>query len=233
MKSILLDRGDAKTNRETPYIKKHQIEIKKHVVDNKKPTSSMNFIIWFSVFFFLFILVIPYLLYKNNYFYILAAYMPNLDLIANVLTWHSTQFNDKYKFWEYLYPSLPITTKGFVSQTIINYFALLGVTFLVARETNKTNSLHKGWSIAIIMLLMTYLLPGRFISWLMGYTKGLLSNADKYSNFTTSTLSALIGTIVTIIIIYLESMIIHRYKKNLDKFASIIIKTPRSVMKII
>ena len=233
MGSILLDKGDAKTNNEKTNIKKHQIEIKKHVIDNKKHISGMNFIIGFSVFFVLFILVIPYLLYKNNYFYILAAYMPNLDLIANVLTWHSTQFNDKYQFWEYLYPSLPITTKGFVSQTIINYFALLGVTFLVARETKKTNSLHKGWSIAIIMLLMTYLLPGRFISGLMDYTKGLLSDLNQYSNFTTSTLSALIGTIVTIVIIYSESMIIHKYKKNLDKFASIIINTPRSVMKII
>ena len=159
--------------------------------------------------------------------------MPNLDLIANVLTWHSTQFNDQYEIWEYLYPSLPITTKGFVSQTIINYFALLGVTFLVARETKKTNSLHKGWSIAIIMLLMTYLLPGRFISWFMDSTKELLSNLNQYSNFTISTLSALIGIIVTIVIIYSESMIIRRYKKNLNKFASIIINTPRSVMKII
>ena len=233
MENILLDGHDVKTNKENSYIKKQQTGIEKLVMDNKKPTSNINFIMGFLVFFLLFILGIPYLLYKNNYFYILAAYMPNLDLIANVLTWHSTQFNDQYEIWEYLYPTSPIIMKGIVSQTIINYFALLGVTFLVARETKKTNSLHKGWSIAIIMLLMTYLLPGRFISWFMDSTKELLSNLNQYSNFTISTLSALMGVIVTIVIIYSESMIILKYKKNLNKFASIIINTPRSVMKII
>lgn len=233
MENILLDEGDAKTNKENSYIKKQQIGIEKLVMDNKNPTSNINFIIGFSVFFILFILGIPYLLYKNKYFYILTAYMPNLDLMANILTWYSTQFNNEYGFWEYLYPSPPITIKGIVSQTIINYFALLGVTFLVAKETNKTNSLHRGWSIAIIMLLMTYLLPGRFISWFMDSMKELLSNLDQYSNFTISTLSALMGVIVTIVIIHSESIIIRRYKKNLNKFASIIINTPRSVMKII
>ena len=239
MENILLNEGDAiknkenKENKENTYIKKQQMEIEKLVMDNKNPITNINFIIGSLVFFLLFILGIPYSLYKNNYFYILAAYMPNLDLIANVLTWYNSELNTKYNFWEYLYPSSAITMKGIISQTIINYFSLLGVTFLVARETKKTNSLHKGWSIAIIMLLMTYLLPGRFISLFMDYIKESLSNLNQYSNFTISTVSSLMGAIITIAIIYSESVIIHKYKKNLDKFASIIINTPRSVMKII
>ena len=154
--------------------------------------------------------------------------MPNLDLIANILTWHGGPFN----IWKYLYPNEVVTMYGFTSQTLINYLSLLGVTFLVARETKKTNSIHKGWSIAFIMLLMTYLLPGKLVSWTMENIYDLL-NKYKHNKYGIEiySLTTIIGALITISIIIVESMILHSYKKNLRKFADNILKIPKLILK--
>ena len=96
---------------------------------------------------------------------ILEAYMPNRPY-CNSITWHGGPF----KIWDHLYPPSPLTIYGFSSQTIINYMSLLGLTYIITRETKRTGSMARGWSMAFIMLLMTYLLPGQFISWIMDKT---------------------------------------------------------------
>lgn len=187
-------------------------------------TSITGFIIYTIIF----IIIIPYYLYRSNNFTILEAYMPNLDLIANILTWHGGPWG----IWKFLYPNQTNTMSGFTSKIFINYLALLGVTFLIARSTKKTNSIHKGWSMAIIMLLMTYLLPSSFVSWIMDkfntYFKKNYNIMDKKYIYH---LTLLFGAIITILIIYSESLILHKYKKNLNYIAKTIINTPNVLLK--
>lgn len=187
-------------------------------------TSIMGFIIYTIIF----IIIIPYYLYRSNNFTILEAYMPNLDLIANILTWHGGPWG----IWKFLYPNQTNTMSGFTSKIFINYLALLGVTFLIARSTKKTNSIHKGWSMAIIMLLMTYLLPSSFVSWIMDkfntYFKKNYNIMDKKYIYH---LTLLFGAIITVLIIYSESLILHKYKKNLNYIAKTIINTPNVLLK--
>ena len=204
------------------YISKKNQTHKKKYQDIKTTT------VGFIIFTIIFIMIIPYYLYYSNNFTILEAYMPNLDLIANILTWHGGPWD----IWKFLYPGQTNTMPGFTSKIFINYLALLGVTFLVARSTKKTNSIHKGWSMALIMLLMTYLLPGSFISWLMDIFNTYLNK--KYNVIGKKpiyNLTILFGTIITVLIIYSESLIIHKYKKNLNYIAKTIINTPNVLLK--
>jgi len=187
-------------------------------------TSITGFIIYTIIF----IIIIPYYLYRSNNFTILEAYMPNLDLIANILTWHGGPWG----IWKFLYPNQTNTMSGFTSKIFINYLALLGVTFLVARSTKKTNSIHKGWSMALIMLLMTYLLPGSFISWLMDiFNTSLNKKYNVLGKKPIYNLTVLFGAIITVLIIYSESLILHKYKKNLNYIAKTIINTPNVLLK--
>ena len=67
-------------------------------------TSITGFIIYTIIF----IIIIPYYLYRSNNFTILEAYMPNLDLIANILTWHGGPWG----IWKFLYPNQTLLIFG-------------------------------------------------------------------------------------------------------------------------
>ena len=96
----------------------------------------VNNIIGLCLFYIIFVILIPFLLYKKEYYIFLEAYLPNVELIANLLTWIGGPMN----IWSNLYSGgNDITNK--VSQIMINYTALLGLTFIVAREAVKTKSI--------------------------------------------------------------------------------------------
>lgn len=209
-----------------------------NIIINKKPDNKdkgkllpikhkKKFFVGFISYVIIFVMFFPYLLYKYQYFNILEAYMPNLDLIANILTWKG----GPYDIWKYLYPNEVVTFYGYTSQTLINYLSLLGVTFLVSKETKRTNSIHKGWSIALIMLLMTYLLPGRAVSWAMDNIYEIIKkNSNKHPSAILS-LTTLLGALITILIILSESILLHSYKKNLGNIANYILKIPKLFLK--
>ena len=141
---------------------------------HKYTTNIPKIVFGFAIFVLIFIIAIPILLLKNKKYNLLETYMPNIDLIATVITWHG----GPYKIWEHLYPPTPLTIYGFSSQTLINYMALLGLTYIVIRETKRTNSIIKGWALAFVMLLMTYLLPSQLISYTMDKTSELLNQSN-------------------------------------------------------
>jgi len=93
------------------------------------------------LFFSIFIIFIPILLYKRKYYTVLEGYMPNIDLLATALSWHG----GPYDMWKDLYPATPVTKYGFLSQSFINYTALIGLTYIIAREAKMTNNIIKGW----------------------------------------------------------------------------------------
>ena len=191
---------------------------------HKYTTNIPKIVFGFAIFVLIFIIAITILLLKNKKYNLLETYMPNIDLIATVITWHG----GPYKIWEHLYPPTPLTIYGFSSQTLINYMALLGLTYIVIRETKRTNSIIKGWALAFVMLLMTYLLPSQLISYTMDKTSELLNQSNL------SKIIVLIsGFLITGLIIISEAYILKNYKTRIEHTVQKILNIPKFVKKII
>jgi hypothetical protein len=183
-----------------------------------------KFFLGWVIFILVFIITIPYVLFKTKFYSILEAYLPNLDLIATVLTWR----NGPYDIWNHFYPSPIYNYYGYFSQTIINYMALLGLTFIITRETKKTGSMIKGWSMAFVMILMTYLLPAQFISMFMDSSADYLKIQNPALN---DIVIALLGFIMTIGVISMEAYILKNYGHILEYGVKHIMKFPKLLKK--
>ena len=165
----------------------------------------------------IFVVFVPYLMLRNNVSdEILMAYVPNVDMLATVLGYEGGPFSN---IWRYLYNPSNLTLFGFFSTTLMNYFALLGATFMVAWQTHKHKSWKRGWSAAFIFLLCTYLLPGNPIvilqnrvgdylkgSWNIGSNESLLRYA----------LVVGFGLILSVSIILIESVIIKSTRHHIE-----------------
>ena len=159
------------------------------------------------VYILVFGITIPYFLYKYNKIEILEAYLPNLDLIANILGYSKGPFGD-------IFEDLYNLNKVQISIIAINYFALLGVTFLIALKTLRTKSLIDGWSSAFIMLLATYLVPGNPLSYLLYvFGKNIASVSDvlKVGTFLNWLVTVIFGTIIAVMVIMFESLLISNF----------------------
>lgn len=188
--------------------------------------SLLTVFITFITYFILFVIIIPYYLLKNGLYEILEFYLPNLDLVANLLTYRNTYF-------ESLYNPSPISLGEFLSQSAVNYLALLGITYIIARETLLSNNIAFGWSAGFMMLLLTYLLPSQFINRSMDliynkanklFNKGNNAIDVELINYITSIIG---GIILTIGIIYLEHIIIQYGRTTLKNTAQTIINIPK------
>ncbi len=189
---------------------------------HKYTTNIPKMVFGFAIFVLIFIIAIPILLLKNKKYTLLEAYMPNIDLIATVITWHG----GPYKIWEHLYPPSPLTIYGFSSQTLINYMALLGLTYIVIRETKRTNSIIKGWAFAFVMLLMTYLLPTQIISFIMDKTSELFN----HTNFN-KVIVLISGFLITSLIIMSEAYVLENYKTQIEHIVQKILNIPKLLKK--
>ena len=106
--------------------------------------------------------------------------------------------------------------------------ALLGLTYIVIRETKRTNSIIKGWALAFVMLLMTYLLPSQLISYTMDKTSELLNQSNL------SKIIVLIsGFLITSLIIMSEAYVLENYKTQIEHIVQKILNIPKFVKKII
>ena len=154
----------------------------------------------FGLILFLFIFYLfSNVLYKLKLYNILEIYLPNIDMFANVLSIYGG-FNS---IWKHLYLSTPITLFSVFSQNLINYLALLGISYIFMRETKKHNII-KGVSLSIIMLLITYLIPTILIPYLL----------DDIKN---KNLLLLFGLIIIGIIIGIERLIINISSKRIEQ----------------
>ncbi len=189
---------------------------------HKYTTNIPKMVFGFAIFVLIFIIAIPILLLKNKKYNLLETYMPNIDLIATVITWHG----GPYKIWEHLYPPTPLTIYGFSSQTLINYMALLGLTYIVIRETKRTNSIIKGWAFAFVMLLMTYLLPSQVISYTMDNISELLNQS-----ILSRILVLISGFLITGLIIMSEAYILENYKTQIENVVQKILNIPKLLKK--
>lgn len=207
------------------------IIVKKHGItffDFKKPKhltlSTMKSFLGFSIYFVTFVIVIPYYFFKLKYYTLLEAYLPNLDLIANIVSYRGGPFGNN--FFVDLYSPTITSLNSFLQTTAVNYLALLGVTYIIARETHLTKSIPTGWSIAFVMLLVTYLLPANLITELMNkvYNKTFIMNKNTTFSYVVSTTT---GIIITIGIIYFEKQILLHTRNHLSQFAKRLVQIPK------
>ena len=194
--------------------------------------SEIKDIIGFILFFIIFIIVVPVILYKYQLFTILEVYLPNVDLIANLLTWVGGP-ND---IWKKLYTSTVApswksggeTFLNFTTEILINYIALLGLTFIVARESVRQRNVFEGWSFAFIMVIITYLLPVPVVNLVMGKANDALKKM-KFKEKTSKYLSGFVGLVLTLCFLFIEAMIIQKYRKNVVTISKYIYKTPKNI----
>ena len=170
----------------------------------------------------IFFITIPTILYKHKYYNFLEVYLPNVDLLSNIITFHNgigSEYTDE------LYLPNPFNFYNKTTKMFINYCALLGVTYLISRETKTTNSIYKGWSLGFIMLFLTYLFPSTYIfNQMTRYSNMIPNEYKKYKNW----FGLLVGVIITSIIIYIEKNIIHTFRNQLINISKNIISFPSS-----
>ena len=184
-------------------------------------------------FIIVFVIIIPVLMYKRGHIDFLAAYLPNLDLMANVISYHGGPTINNYI--SELYPPTPTTTYGFLSASLINWMALMGLTFLVAQETYTTKNFYKGWSLGFVMIFITYLLPGQLISGAMDKMYNWLEKKSgvpifeyKHGHATWSVVVG-VGMLTSLVVIKFEEKIIGFLRKNglLVNFAKFVVAFPK------
>ena len=179
--------------------------------------SLVNQLIGFVIFFVLFIFTIPYLLLKNGMVEIFEGYIPNVDMIATILGFNTKDFPEMTKYFKYLYNPETHTKYGYISQNVINYLALLGVTFFVSYYTFKTKSISKGWGRAFIMLPVTYLIPGNFISYYMEKLYDYLEKHKVENRYMKNGLVYGFGFLVVLFFINMERIIIDTFGNDIGK----------------
>jgi hypothetical protein len=177
-----------------------------NIMDND--VDNIKLIVGFILYLFIFVLLIPYLLIKYKYFNILTAYFPNLDMVATILGYHGGPKNTF--IWEHLYNPLTYTLQGYVTSNIINFIALLGVTYIIAYYTYINKNMYVGWSRAFIMLPLTYFIPGNIIILLMNRIGKLFNNFFNSNTLIHYILTIIVGFILLLLVILLESFSIEK-----------------------
>ena len=176
---------------------------------------NMKGIIIFNV---IFVITIPFLLYRYGFQELLEVYMPNFDLLATAVSFGGGPGNTR--IFQELYNSKSENLLGQISSLFINYMSLLGLTYLVARRVNITKSLAKGWGIGFVMLLLTYLVPNeiiadtqdKFAEYFFNLKTGQNKSIEDYLSIVS------VGLGIAGIFILIEKAILENHKTLIDPF---------------
>ncbi len=136
--------------------------INKNVVHLTKQQINKN-LLGLTIFMFVAVIVIPNYLIKYKHFFLASLYCSNLDMVATVIGFGGGPFD----IWKYLYNPEARSYYEFVSSTFINLLALIGVGIVCFLDARLNNSIFSGLSRYIIAIVVTYLLPGNFIVYIM------------------------------------------------------------------
>lgn len=211
-------------------MKKKELDTNENIITNtsvfeNKTNKNVDIpkqLIGLFVFICIFVLWIPYLLIKIERFSILEGYIPNIDMIATLIGFQWESFKNISSYFKYLYNPNSLTIYGYFSQVFINYIALLGLTFYISYYTYKNRSIIKGWSRAIIMLPITYLLPNNIIAFYMSKFNTYLKKQTKINNiYIQDAMVCILGILCILLFIFTEKILIDMFG---DKIASVIQK---------
>lgn len=180
---------------------KERTIINKSVTPLTKKEFNKN-LLGLTVFIFVGVIVIPHYLIKYKHYFIASLYCSNLDMTAAVLGFGG----GPYDIWKHLYNPVDTTYYGFLSSSLINLFALIGVGIVCFLDSRLNKNIFSGLSRYIIAIVVTYLLPGNFIVYIMNTLSEYLFkiNITYYLRYS---LVIAFGLAVVIIIIGLERLI--------------------------
>ena len=89
-------------------------------------------------------------------------------------------------------------------------------------------NVFEGWSFAFIMVIITYLLPVPVVNLVMGKLNDAMKNM-KLKETTAKYISGFIGLFITLTFLFIEAMIIQKYRKNVVSISKYIYKTPKNI----
>ena len=155
----------------SPFDKDRSIFSDKQTV-NLTNTELYKNIFGMLLFISVFVFGVGHVLLKHKYYLIAAAYFQNVDMVATVLGFSGGPYN----IWKYLYNPNNTSDYGFASTTFINYMALVGVGYIALKYAETHSSITRGLARLLIIIPITYLLPGNFIVYLMNHVSTELYN---------------------------------------------------------
>lgn len=176
------------------------------------PKENFKYTIGLIIFLFIFVLIIPYILYRFNLITILLVYFLNIDLVATMVGSIESPIHD---YFRYLYSdSTPFI--GYLSQTIISLI-VLGAVFLIVAGRTKFSNLGVALIRYLFTILITFLAPNRFISQIMHNTYIFLKDKQLFNN-----LAPYLATIPAFLLIYLiilfEAFCLEYFSKPLGNY---------------
>tara|TARA_Y100000389_G_scaffold69101_2_gene65718 strand:- start:3025 stop:3726 length:702 start_codon:yes stop_codon:yes gene_type:complete len=167
----------------------------------------------------IFIISIPYILYKLGLYDFLKLYFVNTDLLATVISFDKGYFKDIFK---YLYNDTG-SLVGFLSQSFINWSVLMGLFFITISESCKKSKSYTLSKLAFI-LLITYLLPSRYLIKIQNEIYNFLTNKKILTKNLRGLITILLGLILAISFIAFENLVIFLFSGKLKKVIDYLFK---------
>lgn len=167
------------------------------------------------LYFVVFIVIFPIILKTFNNEELFLAYLSNVDLLATVLSFKNGPFNSD--LFRYLYiDSRPLI--GYFNQNIINYVVLLAVSYTILTTSVKSRNVSDGMAKITIILIATYLFPGRFVSEGMHFVYDKLVNQLNMDSGISWNITFLCGLLISVLFILIEAFAIKTFYKSISKF---------------
>jgi len=167
-----------------------------------------------TIYILFFIIIIPIILYKLNFTNLLKIYIINTDLISIVISYHKGPFQNIFK---YLYNNTDPFI-GYLSQNIINLSVLTSLFYIRLIESKKEN-IYVSISKLTFILLITYLLPGRYIIKIQDYFYNYLGKEQFWNGYNINgIISVFIGLFIVFLLISFEAFSVYYLSNSFAKF---------------
>ena len=167
-------------------------------------------IIGFVTFILISLVIIPELLLRMNLKKLLPIYLPNVDMVATILSWYGGPYN----IWNDLYNEYAEDYMSYISQTSINWIALIGMIYVIV-DISRVEGMYVGWTYGLVMSLCSYLLPSRILENIMDMV---------YLKTKMLAMSILSALFTMLLILYSERKIIYYLKDELSLLGKKVIK---------
>ena len=189
----------------------------------KSINDTSNIIIWHTIF----TLILPIYLYSRHNFTSFRYYLPLIDLCAAGFVYigskHYKMGNgiNKEHYFNGLYELIPKNTLSYISTNIINLMALSGVAIHSILWTKK-KGLMVGIGVAVIMYLITYLMPSLLLPKIIDSIKDkidsyILNDKIKKSKYygTEKVIEELVLSVgIILLLILVEALLINKLILN-------------------
>lgn len=164
------------------------------------------------IYIIVFIIIIPIILYKLGFTTLVKIYFINTDMLATAISFDKGPFQNIFK---YLYNNTEPFI-GYLSQNIINLTVLLGI-FYISLGQSKKESIYFSLSKITFILLITYLLPGRYIIKLQNDYYNI-EGKQIWNGYDITGIKAIIfGLFIILSLILFEDLSIHLFSHHLEK----------------